>query len=87
MKTFFHKLLAYFSTQAENEQTNVVDSIVKSKRLYQHLILLCHPDRNPLKQDLAQELTNMLNANRYNYNELIRIKGIIETKLRSNENN
>ena len=87
MKSLLYKLLVYFSTHKEYEQKNVVDSIAKSRNLYKQLILLCHPDKNPLKQDLAQELTEMINTNRYNYKELLKIKDIIETKLISNENN
>ena len=87
MKSLLYKLLVYFSVHKENEQENVVDSIAKSRNLYKQLILLCHPDKNPLKQDLAQELTEMINTNRYNYKELLKIKDIIETKLISNENN
>lgn len=87
MKSLLYKLLVYFSAHKENEQENVVDSIAKSRNLYKQLILLCHPDKNPLKQDLAQELTEMINTNRYNYKELLKIKDIIETKLISNENN
>lgn len=64
-----------------NEGINVVESIGKAKALYKDLIVKAHPDRNPNKEDLARELTNRINANKFNYRELLRIKQEIEGRL------
>ena len=57
-----------------NEGLNVVSGISKAKSLYKELVILAHPDRHPNREEFYQELTNRINANRYNYNELVKIK-------------
>lgn len=57
-----------------NEGLNVVTGISKAKSLYKELIVLAHPDRHPNEEDFYQELSNRITANRYNYNELEKIK-------------
>ena len=56
------------------EGINVVESIGKAKSLYKELIKLAHPDRHPDREEYYQELTDRINANRYKYNELLKIK-------------
>jgi len=56
------------------EGINVVESIGKAKSLYKELIKQAHPDRHPNEEKYYQELTDRINANRYNYNELEKIK-------------
>jgi len=56
------------------EGINVVESIGKAKSLYKELIILAHPDRHPNEEKYYQELTDRINANRYNYNELVKIR-------------
>lgn len=65
----------------KKEALNIVDSIAKSKSLYKKLIKSAHPDKNPTQKEIAQELTNRLNANKFNYAELIKIEKEIHTKL------
>ena len=60
-----------------SEGINVVSGISKAKSLYKELIVLAHPDRHPNEEEYYQELTDRITANRYNYNELIKIKNEI----------
>ena len=64
-----------------NEVRNVVASISKSKGLYKELIKKSHPDKHPHKEELAKEFTELVNNNRYNYQELLRLKKLIEKQL------
>ena len=64
-----------------DESFNVVASIGKARALYKDLIIKAHPDRNPYKVELATEITDLLNNNRYNYRELLKLKSRIETEL------
>lgn len=68
-----------FNKNVLDEAFNVVESISKAKPLYMKLIKLSHPDKytDTTKQDLAKELTTLLNENRFNYSAL----KIIETKI------
>lgn len=63
------------------EEVNVVESMAKAKSLYKELILKAHPDRHIDKADLAQSITEEINKNRYNYQELLKIKKLIESEL------
>lgn len=64
-----------------NEELNVINSIAKAKKLYKELIIKAHPDKHPNNMELAQSLTEEINNNRYNYNELLKLKEIIEKDL------
>ncbi len=64
-----------------SESNNVVESIAKSKILYKELIRKAHPDKHPQKENLAKEITELLNNNRYNYRELLILKEKIENEL------
>lgn len=64
------------------EAINVVDSISKSKTLFKTLIKKAHPDLHPdSKNELATDLTELLNEHRYNYQKLVEIKLRIENEL------
>jgi hypothetical protein len=63
------------------ESQNVVESIFKSKKLYKELIKICHPDKNPDKSQIANDLSQLLNENRYNYRNLIEIQKRINEEL------
>lgn len=63
------------------EEVNVVESMAKAKPLYKELILKAHPDRHIDKADLAQSITEEINKNRYNYQELLKLKDLIESEL------
>lgn len=64
-----------------SESTNIVESIASAKSLHKELIRKAHPDKNPKKVELAQEITELLNMNRYNYRELLKLKERIENEL------
>lgn len=68
------RLLHKSNNESVNEGVNVVDSICKAKSLYKELIKFAHPDRHPDNSDYFKEMTDRINANRYNYNELMKIK-------------
>ena len=63
------------------EEVNVVESMAKAKSLYKELILKAHPDRHVDKADLAQSITEEINKNRHNYQELLKLKSLIESEL------
>jgi curved DNA-binding protein CbpA len=65
----------------KDESLNVVASIGKAKSLYKDLIVKAHPDKHPNQSELATTLTELINKNRYNYSELLKIKNRIETEL------
>lgn len=65
----------------EHHEVNVVDSIVKAKQLYKQLIVRAHPDRNPNNIELAKSLSQQIVQNKFNYEELVKIKKIINEKL------
>ena len=69
------------SVAVNSQNINVVDSIVKARALYKQLVIKAHPDKNPEKRELAEEITQQLTSNKRNYQELLRIKKIIEEQL------
>ena len=48
---------------------------------YKELIKQAHPDKHPNNKDVAEELTAMINNNRFNYRELLKIKDLVNDKL------
>lgn len=78
-------LIAYlknlFCNSKQNESVNVVDSIVKAKKLHKKLILQAHPDRNQNNIKLAKELAEEINCNRFNYKELLRLQERVNNEL------
>ena len=83
MLRFIRKLLGRKpkSVAVNSQNINVVDSIVKARALYKQLVIKAHPDKNPEKRELAEEITQQLTSNKRNYQELLRIKKIIEEQL------
>ena len=67
--------------EAMLESANVVESIASAKTLHKELILKAHPDKNPTKVELAQELSELINVNRFNYRELLKLKERVENEL------
>lgn len=64
-----------------DESRNVVDGMAKARRLYKELAIKAHPDRNPYKRDLAEEITARLTSSKFNYMSLLELKKEIEEKL------
>ena len=65
-----------------DESSNVVDSMVKARKLYKELSIATHPDKHPSKKDVAEKLMQQVTANKHNYSVLISLKNEIEEKLK-----
>lgn len=80
----FTQLLRIFKLKKKTNMVaceNIVASMAKCKVLHRHLVILAHPDRHPNNRELAEELTQLLNRERYNYYELLKLKVRIESEL------
>ena len=64
-----------------DESANVVDSMVKARKLYKELSLAVHPDRHPDRRETAESLMRRVTSNKHNYSELLKLKTEIEKKL------
>ena len=65
----------------KDESVNVVDGMVKARKLYKALAIRAHPDRHPDKREVAEELTAKLTSNKHNYVALVALKKEIENRL------
>ena len=65
-----------------DESSNVVDSMVKARKLYKELSIAAHPDKHPSKKNVAEKLMQQVTANKYNYSVLISLKNEIEEDLK-----
>lgn len=65
-----------------DESTNVVDGMVKARKLYKELCISAHPDRHSSQRDLAQELMQRINENKHNYAALVALKSEVKEKLK-----
>lgn len=65
----------------EHQEVNVVDSIVKARKLYKELMSKAHPDKNPQNQELARQLSQQVIENRYDYAKLLKLQQTINEKL------
>lgn len=77
----FARLFRSKSHSTNDEAYNVVESMAKAKQLYKELVKQAHPDKHPNNKDVAEELTAMINDNRFNYRELLKIKDVVNDKL------
>lgn len=77
----FIKRLKFRSTITSDESNNVVDGMVKAQQLYKELSLVAHPDRNPDKAEIAEELMKRIVENRFNYAALLSLKQEVSEKL------
>ncbi len=73
--------IRFRKTINKDESTNVVDGIVKARKLYKELCVAAHPDKHPEKTDIAKELVQRVTANKHNYAALIALKKEIEEAL------
>ena len=64
-----------------DESANVVDSMVKARKLYKELSLAVHPDRHPDRRKTAESLMRRVTSNKHNYSELLKLKTEIEENL------
>lgn len=77
----FIKRFKFKKTISIDESNNVVDGMVKAKKLYKELSKIAHPDLNPQREELAKDIMAKIVANRYNYSELLLLKEEIEKTL------
>ena len=75
------KRIKFRKTITGDESTNVVDGMVKARKLYKELCAIAHPDRNQYKSDIAEEIMKRIVANKHNYSELLYIQKEVEEKL------
>jgi len=71
------------SKKTDVDMVNVVNSMYKSKALYDKLKVKCHPDRFPNSElnKIADELFQEITKHQRNYNRLVELKDIAEDKL------
>lgn len=81
MNNIFARLFCSKNHSTSDEAYNIVESMAKAKPLYKELIKQAHPDKHPNNKDVAEELTAMINNNRFNYRELLKIKDLVNDKL------
>ena len=74
-------ILNIFKLKKSHEAWNIVESMSKAKSLYKSLIKEAHPDRHPNNKKRAEELTQLINKSKYNYEELLKLQKRIITEL------
>lgn len=77
----FLKRLKFRRTLKRDESTNVVDGMVKARKLYKELCAIAHPDRNRDKSDIAEEIMKRIVANKHNYSALLDLQKEVREKL------
>lgn len=84
MKRLWDKIKQWFNKKKDItincEMDNVVNSMFLCEPIYNKLKVKCHPDRftNEEQKQKAEELFQLLQKHRYNYNELIKLEIQIE---------
>lgn len=78
----FFTRLKYRRVIKTDESSNVVESMVKARKLYRELSIAAHPDKHPSKKDIAEGLMQQVTVNKHNYSGLISLKNEIEEKLK-----
>ncbi|MGP2571394.1 molecular chaperone DnaJ [Ornithobacterium rhinotracheale] len=64
---------------------NIIKSSFQAKKLYNNLIVKCHPDRfptDPKKNAIANELFQEITKNKTDLKKLLELKSIAEIKLK-----
>lgn len=77
----FFRRLKFRRTLKNDESINVVDSMVKARKLYKELCAIAHPDRNQDKSDIAEEIMKRIVANKHNYSALLDLQKEVNEKL------
>lgn len=76
------KIWKFFRKREKDmDVANIVQPMSKAKVLYRELVKLTHPDRNPQKRELAEELTQQVNQARFDYHKLLVLQKQIEEQL------
>ena len=74
--------ICFRRTIKSDESSNVVDSMVKARKLYKDLCVAVHPDKHLDKRDIAEDLMQRITANKHNYAELLNLKAEFEKKMK-----
>lgn len=63
---------------------NIHKSFYKASKLHRELIAISHPDKfsDDKQKDFATNIAAQINANKYNYKELIKLQSIINNNLK-----
>ena len=69
-------------TIKSDESVNVVDSMVKARKLYKELIIAAHPDKHPSQKVIAEDIMQRVTENKYNYSVLKSLETEIAEKLK-----
>ena len=77
----FFKRLKFKRSIKGDQSTNVVDGMVKAKQLYRKLCKMAHPDRNPGREAIAEDLMKRIEANRHNYSGLLILEQDVKEML------
>ena len=80
IKRFFVRLKFRRKIKSD-ESKNVVNSIVKARKLYKELSIKAHPDKHPDKTTVAEEIMQKITSNQHNYTVLLELKKEVEEKL------
>ena len=64
-----------------DQSTNVVDSMVRARKLYKELCIKTHPDKHRVQQAIAEDLMKKVVANRFDYNGLLQVQTEIKERL------
>ena len=64
-----------------DQSNNVVDSMVKARKLYKEVCIKTHPDKHHEQQVVAEELMKKVVANRFDYHGLLQVQVEIKEKL------
>lgn len=79
--TRFINRLRFCKTIKTDQSVNVVDSMVKARKLYKELCIMTHPDKNREQQAVAEELMKKVVASRFDYKGLLQLQTEIKEKL------
>ena len=64
-----------------DESSNVIDGMIKAKRLYKELSRKAHPDCNPERIQMAESLMRQIIANKHNYAALQSLEQEVNERL------
>ena len=70
---FLHRV-KFKRTIKEDQSRNVVEGMVKARKLYKELSVSAHPDKHPDDSEWATDVMNRIVANRHNYSALVELR-------------
>lgn len=69
----FLRRIRFRRTIKEDQSRNVVEGMVKARRLYKELSVAAHPDKHPDDSEWANDVMSRIVANRHNYIALVEL--------------